>query len=115
MKLTTNKHDHRWTWCYLGTAFNTSEARELVKCLRILVRPYGRICLKGRNPNRQQFLGVQGLTKYQLSRNLRLSMSTRFDVYFYPNFYSVGIPHKVKQYSQLPLEILKAWVIIKRA
>ena len=112
MKLIKTHPEDR-TKNYLGTAPNTPEARELVKGLRLLYRPYGTIKVKGRNPNRQQFLGVQGRTKYQLN-TLRLGMSTHFDVYLYRHDGKSG--HKgIPNFYTLPDGIVKVWTIMKRA
>jgi len=113
MKLIQTNLKNRRTENYIGTLPNNAKSRELVKGLRVLYRPYGRLCLKGRNPNRQQFLGIQGRTKYQLN-TLRLGMSTYFDVYLYRHDGKLG--HKgIPNFYTLPDGIVKAWTIMKRA
>jgi hypothetical protein len=69
----------------IGTVDNTPEGREIVKLLRDVLRPYGKIHVRGRCPNREEIKKQLGPDGHISKSDTPLKFARELAIYFRNN------------------------------
>ena len=123
-RLKRNELTHR-SQHYIGTVKNDKQGREVIRCLRVLYRPYGTVYTKGRNPNRKRLAEKYGLNRHNLQRSVPTKYSITLDLYLtfrqldnetwpeYDNRANIVGVKGLPPYYEFPLGALKGLVIAR--